>query len=171
MTTLIAVLLAAWLVDWVIDRFGHTAPYYGESYSSRTPMTHSILTAPIVELAVGLLTAYLLISVRAAAAALFQTGFFDVFVSAVGGGTWLLNFLNFNIAMALAGVLTGLLHLILDSFTEGGIYVPFKRWGIARVDARNMALNATLKLAGLVTILYVFGVRVSFIGELFPPYH
>jgi hypothetical protein len=54
-----------------------------------------------------LLTAYPLISLRAAAGALFQTDLFDVFVIAVGGGAWFLNFLNFN--TAIAGILTALL--------------------------------------------------------------
>lgn len=46
------------------------------------------------------------------------------------------------------------------------MHTPFKRWRIARVG--DTTLNVTLKLAGFVTIVYVFGVRVSFIGELFP---
>ena len=49
------------------------------------------------------------------------------------------------------------LHLFLDSLTKDEIYTPFKRWRIARVDARDTTLNVTWKLAGLVMIMYVFG--------------
>jgi hypothetical protein len=170
LTTVVAVLVAAWLADSAIDRFGHTTfnTYDRDSYSSRTPVTHSVLTGPIVGLVVGLLTAYLLISVRVVAGAVFQTDFFDVFVSAVGAGAWFLHFLNFNIAMGLAGIMTAVLHLFLDSLTEDGVYTPMKRWELAGVDPRDTTLNVTLKLAGLVMIVYVFGVRVPFAGDLFP---
>ena len=170
LTTVAAVLLAAWLADWVIDRFGHKTVYTydGDSHSSRIPVTHSIMTAPVIGLLVGLMTAYLLIALR-----IFVTGFFagdlyDMFVITVGGGAWFLNFLNFNTAMALTGIATAVLHLLMDSLTESGIYTPFKRWAIANVSTRDPGLNITLKLASVLTITYVLSVRISFIGELFP---
>lgn len=168
--TLFGALVAAWICDWTIDRFGHRTVHMNNGYSRslRTPLTHSVLTAPIIGLGVGLLTAYLLIAVKVFLGGLVSGDLYDVFVTSLGEGAWFLNFQNFNVVMSLTGTMTGLLHLFLDSFTQSGILAPFKRWRIAGVSARDAGLNVTLKLAAILTMAYVLGVRIPFVGALFP---
>jgi len=85
--------VAAVGTDWVIDTFGHT---WGRHWFRRTPLTHSIITAPFVGLGVGLLIGVL-----------FQFAHIFAIGQAVVGGL----------------VASGC-HLFLDSLTEGGIFIP-----------------------------------------------
>jgi len=170
LTTLIGAFIVAWIADWVIDRFGHRSAMTYDGYfdSSRTPLTHSVLTAPSIGFLVGLLIAYLLIAIKTCVTGLFSGDPFDAFVATVSGGGWFLSFLNFNVVLSSTGIMTGLLHLFLDSLTQNGIYLPFKRGSISNVSACDAGLNITLKLAAILTMTYVLGTTISLVGALLP---
>jgi hypothetical protein len=104
--------LAAILTDKVIDLAGHARSTNRPGRMRRTPVTHSIVTAPAWALGVALLVTY-------ATDLLLRTG--RTF-------THTLPFLTFpeDVAMSIifACLLAAATHLLLDSMTESGIYVP-----------------------------------------------
>jgi membrane-bound metal-dependent hydrolase YbcI (DUF457 family) len=92
---LLAGIVSAIATDWCIDEFGHKG--YGP-YVHRTPLTHSIITAPLIGLTIGLVVGTFALLIHPA--------------SLLGG--------------IIGGVAASACHLFADSFTMSGIFAP--RW-------------------------------------------
>ena len=109
------------LVNYAIDELGHDSR---NGMSVRSPLTHSVFTAPMW----GAGTAYVL----------WLAG---SILGLVGPGLeWL---------VMVSGVIAAYSHLLLDSITEGGVYVLTRRIAIAHFRSSNPALNAALVAGGL----------------------
>ena len=109
------------LVNPVIDGLGHLTR---GPHIARSPLTHSIFTAPLWGGAVG----YLL-----------WTGW-RTLVGPVDG---------LEEAMVVAGVVVAMAHLLLDSMTERGVYFLSGRIALAHFRSGNGALNVFFLLAGV----------------------
>ncbi|MGC8558584.1 MAG: DUF1286 domain-containing protein [Nitrososphaeria archaeon] len=88
----------------------------------RSYLTHSVFTAPLIGFAVGAITAYLGLSAG----------------------------ISLNLAVvSLMGVLSALAHLLLDSITEGGIFIFRNRFALAHFKYNNAVLNIFFLLIGI----------------------
>jgi Protein of unknown function (DUF1286) len=108
-------------VNHLIDGLGHRRR---DGRPVRTPLTHSVLTAPLWGAGAG----------YAVYIAVEQAG--------LGGRLGL-------VGLVVAGVLAAYSHLLLDSVTEGGVFVLTKRVAIAHFRSRNRVLNGAFVLLGL----------------------
>ena len=113
------------LVNLAIDRLGHTM--HGR-FVARSPLTHSVLTAPVWGGAIG----YVLWAGEAGIGA------------AVAG-------LEFTFVAA--GVVVAVAHLLLDSLTERGVYLVTGRVALAHFRSDNGALNWLSVALGLALLL------------------
>lgn len=114
------------MVNFAIDAFGHTR--HG-GFVARSPLTHSVVTAPIWGGALGYV-------VWAAGSSLGATG--------VGAEE----------PFIAAGIVVAVAHLFLDSFTERGVYLLTKRAALAHFRSGNPALNWVF--IGLGALLFLF---------------
>jgi len=130
----VSLLLGAWLgvsTSFAIDAVGHTKRN-GRKVRSWT--AHSIFTAPLWGASLGLLT--IAISTKLTGVALGD------------------ELLVFSTAM---GVLAGYSHLLLDSLTEGGIYLGRKRAALAHFRNSNLVLNSVFVVLGVLLALAGLG--------------
>lgn len=109
------------LVNPVIDGLGHLRRGF---HIARSPLTHSIFTAPLWGAAVG----YLLWT-----GSRFLVGPME----------------GLEEAMVVAGVMVAMAHLLLDSMTERGVYFLGGRVALAHFRSGNGALNVFFLLAGV----------------------
>jgi hypothetical protein len=133
-SSLLYLLLVVWLAfttNEVIDRLGHSAR---GGMSSRSFWTHSIFTAPVWGIVLAIGSVYLLDMVIGQSMTISQTLF------AVGFGTVL-----------------AYSHLLLDAFTEGGVYLGRRRVALAHMRYNNVILNGAFAVIG---ILLIFGALV-----------
>jgi len=138
-------MLLAILVDNVIDKAGHKQifTYAHGVIQKRTPLTHDIASAPIIGGSIGFIYGY---------------AFMHLF-----RGIYVLELLDkYPIIFAIAGVLTALTHLFLDSLTEAGIFILGKRFRIAGFSYDNIPLNILFWLLSLMLLLYVFQPQAIF---------
>jgi hypothetical protein len=128
-----ALLAALWLaviVNYVIDAAGHETR---NGRRRRTAATHSLTGATALGAAVGFApTLAILIAAPGA-------------VSVYYGPLLLLE-------MTVLGVVAGLSHLLLDAFTEGGIYYRGRRWALAHWHYDNGAANGLFALLGILML-------------------
>lgn len=146
--------LAAILTDRIIDRFGHAPSEKWSRIMKRTPTTHSIITAPVWAIATGLLISWI-------AGILTQSAAW--FSSPTMPRLLLLPPTNLTTPIVTACVAAATIHLILDSLTEAGIYMPhmpnprnshlFIRWKLAGLRYDNPELNISVSLIGLLAYL------------------
>jgi hypothetical protein len=130
----VSLLLGAWLgvsTSFTIDAIGHSRR--GDR-KVRSWTTHSILTAPIWGALLGLLSVFVLYR-------LVQ----------ISPGSELLAF------SAGMGVLAGYSHLVLDSLTEGGVFLGRSRLAIAHLRNNNLILNLVFAGLGILLILAGLG--------------
>jgi hypothetical protein len=113
------------IVNFVIDEFGHVT--HG-GFVARSPLTHSVLTAPLW----GGLAGY----------GLWAVG------SSLG-----LPGASLEVAFVAAGVVVAGAHLLLDSMTERGVYLATNRVALAHFGSGNVLLNTMFVVGGLVLFL------------------
>ena len=113
------------LVNFAIDAFGHTR--HG-GFVARSPLTHSVLTAPVWGGALG----YVL--------------------WAAGAGFGLLG-AGVQLAFVAAGAVVAMAHLLLDSLTERGVYLLTGRVALAHFRSDNGVVNWLAIAAGLALLL------------------
>lgn len=141
--------LAAILTDKVIDLAGH-AQSSRPRIMRRTPVTHSVVTAPAWAVLVGVLVTYATNLLPRQ----MNTTFLHIPFLTLPADT--------ATPIILACLLAAATHLLLDSLTEAGIYVPnlprldgdkriFRRWRIAGIQHDSALLNTPLILLGLGT--------------------
>ena len=109
----------SYAMNYLIDALGHRRR---DGWSVRTPLTHSVFTAP----AWGACVAYVLWAVGAA--------------YGLPGGVWM---------YLIAGLLVAYSHLLLDSMTEGGVYFTTDRIATAHFGNSNQLLNFLFLLCGV----------------------
>ena len=114
------------VVNFAIDTFGHTM--HGD-FVARSPLTHSLLSAPIWGGALG----YVLWAAGAD--------------SGLAGA-------SFEVAFVAAGVVVALAHLLLDSLTERGVYFVTKRVALAHFGSSNILLNGAFAVIGVLLFAY-----------------
>jgi len=121
--------VALWLtfaVNTLIDVFGHTRK---NDIPIRSFITHSVFTAPLWGAALGIATIVLPYS-------LFNLSADSAF-ELLGAG------LGVTIAYA---------HLLLDAFTQAGVYLGRRRIAIAHMSYDNTALNLAFIVLGLLLL-------------------
>ncbi len=126
--------LALWLslsINYLIDALGHVSR---GGNPTRTWLTHSMLTAPIL----GALVAAISL---AAASRAFGSG-----ASPEPLALW-----------TSMGILVSEEHLFLDSLTEAGVYALKRRIAIAHFNYDNTALNIGFALLGVLLITLSLG--------------
>ena len=114
----------SYAVNHLIDALGHMKR---DGWSVRTPLTHSVFTAPVW----GAAVAYVIWVVGA------EYGL-------PGGGAMYLA----------AGVLVAFSHLLLDSITEGGVFFATRRIALAHFGNGSALLNGTFALCGVIMLLF-----------------
>ena len=127
--TLTFLLLVVWLAfatNEVIDILGHMTR---GGRSVRSFWTHSVFTAPVWGIAVALASAYLLGAVVGQAMSISQGLFAGVI-----------------------GVVFAFSHLLLDSLTEGGIYLGERRLALAHLRYDNYVLNGVFTALGVLLV-------------------
>ncbi|MBI3022137.1 MAG: DUF1286 domain-containing protein [Thaumarchaeota archaeon] len=130
---LLELLLVAWLslaINWVIDILGHKK---SGGIPIRTFVTHSIFTAPLWGGLVGLATI------------LVPQNVLSIHVSST------LTLLAITTSMMIA-----CLHLLLDSLTEGGVYLGRRRIAIAHFSYNNPVLNLGFMIIGATLLIVSF---------------
>jgi hypothetical protein len=132
--------------DRIIDLVGHSPSRVHPGIMKRTPLTHSIITAPAWAVAIGIAGTY-------ATDLLFRpaTTFYHIPLITLPP--------DMATPIVLSCLLAAFVHLLLDSLTEAGIYVPhlpcredtriFRRWKLAGFRHDNLPLNISLTLLGL----------------------
>ncbi len=113
------------LVNFVIDAFGHSM--HGD-FVARSPLTHSVVTAPIWGGALG-------------------------YVLWAAGANFGVVGVDLQVACVSAGVIVALVHLLLDSLTERGVYLLTDRMALAHFRSDNGILNTLFLLGGFVLFL------------------
>jgi membrane-bound metal-dependent hydrolase YbcI (DUF457 family) len=118
----VAVVLS-YAVNYLIEALGHRKR---DGWSVRTPLTHSVFTAPVW----GAAVAYVVWAVGS--------------VYGLPGGALL---------YIAAGILVAFSHLFLDSMTERGVFFITERIAISHFGNNNALLNAGFVLLGIVAFL------------------
>ncbi len=113
------------VVNPVIDDLGHARR---KGFVARSPLTHSVLTAPVWGGAVGY--------------AVWMAGSTVGVVSA-----------SSETVVIIYGVVVAASHLLLDSMTERGVYVVTKRFALAHFGSGNVILNGVFVACGLILLL------------------
>nr|KJR72757.1 MAG: hypothetical protein TU36_00020 [Vulcanisaeta sp. AZ3] len=136
-------ILVSGTANSLIDKLGHEERVHGRrTIVARSPRTHTPLKASLW----GLL-ASIMISVIA-------------YLTSPG----LLN----TLIVTSMGPIAGLSHLLLDAFTEHGIYVRqgnhWKRWGIAHMRYDNPLGNGLATLTGIMLVVLVIAVLFHIIS-------
>jgi len=124
LTDAVFAVILSYAVNYLIDILGHRRK---DGWSVRSPLTHSIFTAPVW----GVAASYVLWAVGAALG--------------LGGGVGL--YLVVGAAVAYS-------HLFLDSMTEGGVYLTTGRIALAHFRNGNLLLNVAFLLGGLALFLF-----------------
>ena len=117
--------VASIAVNLLIDGLGHTA--HGR-FVARSPLTHSVLAAPLWGGLVG-------------------------YVAWLGAGSLGLASAGLETAFVASGVVAALAHLLLDSLTERGVYLVKGRGALAHFGSGNGVLNGIFLALGLVLCL------------------
>ena len=146
--------LAAILTDKIIDRVGHSPSERHPGIMKRTPITHSIITAPVWAIVIGLLVSWAIdLIVRPATwlpplSSTFQGGYYFASIPA-----------NATTPTVVACIIAATTHLTLDALTESGIYVPhipnaneprlFIRWRLAGIRHDDPGLNMSVSIFSL----------------------
>jgi membrane-bound metal-dependent hydrolase YbcI (DUF457 family) len=112
-------------VNMVIDELGHVTR---RGFVSRSPLTHSVFTAPIWGGAVGYLA---------------WRGWLQLGLGAQG--------LEWSFIL-LGGAVAGS-HLLLDSMTERGVFLFTHRVALAHFGSRNVILNGIFVVLGVALVL------------------
>ena len=115
----------SYAVNYLIDVLGHGRR---NGWSVRSPVTHSVFTAPLWGAAVGYL-------VWLASASLGLSG------------------PSLEWPPVILGVVAACSHLLLDSMTEGGVYFTTRRIALAHFSNGNLLLNAAFVLSGIALFL------------------
>jgi membrane-bound metal-dependent hydrolase YbcI (DUF457 family) len=108
-------------VNYVIDELGHSR---GDGLSVRSPLTHSVFTAPMW----GGSVAYVVWLATSRAAGL-------------------------EVPLVAAGGVVALVHLLLDSMTEGGVFYTTGRVALAHFGNDNAVLNWAFVVLGALMLL------------------
>ncbi len=127
--SVLSLLVALWLtfaVNTLIDVFGHTRK---NGIPIRSFVTHSVFTAPLWGAAVGIATIILPYSV------------FNFSADSA-----------FELLGAALGVTIASTHLLLDAFTQAGVYLGRRRIAIAHMSYDNPALNLAFVVLGLLLL-------------------
>ena len=122
-------LVALWLtlaVNTTIDVFGHTRK---NDIPTRSFVTHSVFTAPLWGAAVGIATMIVPYSV------------FNLSADSA-----------FELLGAALGATVASTHLLLDAFTQAGVYLGRRRIAIAHMSYDNPALNLAFFVLGLLLL-------------------
>ena len=138
-------MILAILIDSVIDKAGHKQifTYAHGIIQKRVPLTHDIVSAPIIGGFIGFIYGYAFMHLLK--------------------GIYVLEFLDkYPAIFAVAGILAALTHLFLDSLTEAGIFIFGKRFRIAGFSYDNIPLNVLFWLLSLMLLLYVFQPQAIF---------
>jgi Protein of unknown function (DUF1286) len=131
--SLLSLFVALWLtfaVNTLIDVFGHTRK---NDVPIRSFVTHSVFTAPLWGAAVGLVTIIVPYSV------------FNISADSA-----------FELLGAGLGVTIACTHLLLDAFTQAGVYLGRRRIAIAHMSYDNPALNLAFIVLGLLLLAAAF---------------
>jgi hypothetical protein len=156
--------LAAILTDKVIDRIGHSPSERHPGIMKRTPITHSIITAPVWAIGLGLIVRYGIDTLRNISLGCASTTYTSLpnhfYCIAVPPAT-LLAYIPQDITspIIVASILAAVTHLFLDSITEAGIYFPhipntneprlFIRWRLDGIRHDDPGLSMSVSLLSL----------------------
>ena len=113
------------LVNLAIDELGHVTR---RGFVSRSPLTHSVFTAPLWGGAIGYLV---------------WRGGVELGLG-TGGQEWLFVLLGAAVAWS---------HLLLDSVTERGVFLFTQRIALAHFSSRNVLLNVVFVVLGVALVL------------------
>jgi hypothetical protein len=128
---------SAWLTDLAIDNLGHERRGY---WSRRTPLTHSVLTAPAWGLLTGIIVGILTRVTFTALNLPIQVGRQETIIWGIIGG-----------------LTASICHLFADSTVEGGIYLTrSRRWKLAGIHNNSTTVNLPLALIGLTAFATAF---------------
>jgi len=116
------------LVNPVIDELGHVVR---KGFIARSPITHSVFTAPLWGGGVGYLLGLVLLELG-----------------------WVT--MSLWVVLMVTGAVVALSHLFLDALTERGVYFLTKRIALAHFGTRNILLNGAFSIAGLILIVACF---------------
>jgi hypothetical protein len=127
--SVLSFLVALWLtfaVNTLVDVFGHTRK---NDIPTRSFITHSVFTAPIWGAALGIATIIVPYSV------------FNLSADSA-----------FELLGVALGVTVAYTHLLLDAFTQAGIYLGRRRIAIAHMSYDNPGLNLAFIVLGLLLL-------------------
>jgi len=113
------------LVNLVIDKLGHVVR---RGFVARSPLTHSVFTAPLWGGVVGYL----------------------VWASVSAPGV--VNS-SLEVSFIALGAVVAFSHLLLDSMTERGVYGLTRRVALAHFDSGNVLLNVVFVAVGFMLLL------------------
>ncbi|MDG7044066.1 MAG: DUF1286 domain-containing protein [Nitrososphaerota archaeon] len=116
----------AFLLSVAVNRIIDAGHYQKKGRPARSHLTHSVFTAPIWGLLVGL--------------AISSIALFVLHVDLLLPG-------------AIAGTLAAFAHLFLDSLTEGGIFLWKKRMALAHFKYNNGLANGLAIMAGVLMLV------------------
>jgi hypothetical protein len=121
----LAVVLSVF-VNYAIDELGHVVR---RGFAVRSPLTHSVFTAPLWGGAIG------------------------YFVWLAGASLGLAG-PSLEWSVVILGVVAAYSHLLLDSITEGGVFFLTKRIAMAHFRNGNVLMNVAFLLGGLALFLF-----------------
>lgn len=116
------------VVNFLIDGLGHVAR---GGFVARSPLTHSVFTAPLWGVAAGFVL-------------------WRVWVSVLSVGQ------DLELWFVILGVVVAGSHLLLDSLTERGVFWLANRIALAHLRSGNLLLNGAFLLLGLALIFAYF---------------
>ena len=132
-STPLYLLLVVWLAiatNGVIDLLGH---FRRGGTPVRSFLTHSVFTAPIWGIAVAVASVYFLDMVIGQKMTALQV-----------------------LPVAGLGTVFAYSHLLLDAFTEGGVYLGRRRVAIAHLRYNNLILNGAVAALGVLLAFAAF---------------
>ena len=118
----------AFILSFAVNRIIDAGHYQKNGRPTRSYITHSVFTAPIWGLLVGLAISSIALVV------------FHVDLMLLG---------------AIAGTLAAFAHLFLDSLTEGGVFLWKKRMALAHFRYNNGLANGLAIMAGVLMLVAV----------------
>ena len=135
--------LVSVLGNTLIDKLGHEmVSFRGEYIPRRTPLTHTVPRSIL----------WGLVSVLPVAALAYYVYPYYYFV-------------RVSMMLVLDGILVGPSHMLLDAFTEKGIYVKrngkWQRFALAHFRYNDPAANGLAGLAGIVMLFLAHAILIS----------
>lgn len=142
------VIWLGYFVNLFVDRVGHRKQItkYGQ-IPVRTPLTHSVTTAPIWGFLLGFLS-----GVGVYVGNIYIQNMFSTVA-----GVDISTLIGFGVWAGVMGIIVAYSHLFADSFTMAGIFVRGHRWALAHLRYDNPLLN--IGFIGLGVLMFYIGIN------------